>query len=256
MNVAIIQTNIAWHEPKNNIQHIDKLIDANKGADLYILPEMFTTGFSMNPESIADTDGASLTWMKERARQISAAVAGTVIVEKNGAFYNRMYFVKPNGETTVYDKRHLFSFSGEDKHYTPGKKRVVVEWKGVRIFLQTCYDLRFPVFSRNKGDYDMIVYVASWPDRRHDVWTTLLKARALENQCYVAGVNRTGDDPQCHYIGGSAVISPYGRYLAMCEDNTEEVAIATIDIQKLQEFRKKFPVLQDADDFTIYLDKE
>ena len=248
MKTAIIQMDIVWHDMDKNLNHADELINSLPGAELYLLPEMFPTGFSMHPEEIADGEGKVLGWMKNKSKEVGAALCGTAAVKYEGDYFNRMYFVTPDGKVETYDKRHLFSFAGEDKRYKAGDKRVVVEWKGVRILLQTCYDLRFPVFSRNQGDYDMAVYLASWPEARHEVWTTLLKARAIENQCYVAGVNRTGDDPQCHYIGGSAVIDPYGRYIAQCADNKEEVVSAEVDMERLERFRKKFPVLEDRDD--------
>jgi len=247
MKISIIQMKVEWHDMEKNLIRADELINSLPGADLYLLPEMFSSGFSMDPQDIADSHGKVLEWMKRMSKQHEAALCGTVAVEENGNYYNRMYFVKPDGQVTVYDKRHLFTFAGEDKCYKAGEKRVVVEWKGVRILLQTCYDLRFPVFSRSQGDYDMAVYLASWPSARHDVWVTLLKARAIENQCYVAGVNRVGDDPNCHYLGGSAVIDPYGRYIARSADETESATMAIIDMQRLQKFRMKFPVLEDRD---------
>ena len=146
-----------------------------------------------------------------------------------------------------YDKHHLFTYGGEHNHYTAGDKRVVVEWRGVRILLEICYDLRFPIWSRNRGDYDMIIYVASWPTPRVEAWKALLVARAIENQCYVAGVNRVGDDPNCTYCGGSSIIDPYGRHLAICADSCECEASAEIDMEALEAFREKFPVLKDAD---------
>ena len=247
MKTSIIQMNVEWHDMDKNLARADELINSLPGADLYLMPEMFSSGFSMNPQDIADRDGKVLQWMKRKSQECDAAICGTVVAEDDGNYYNRMYFVKPDGQVSVYDKRHLFSFAGEDKCYKAGEKRVVVEWRGVRILLQTCYDLRFPVFSRNQGDYDMAVYLASWPSVRHDVWITLLKARAIENQCYVAGVNRTGDDPNCNYMGGSAVIDPYGRYIARSADGTESATMAIVDMQRLMKFRKKFPVLEDRD---------
>ena len=155
--------------------------------------------------------------------------------------------MKPDGDVTFYDKRHLFSYAGENEHYTRGESRVIAEWRGVRIMLQVCYDLRFPVFCRNRGDYDMMIFVAAWPTSRIHVWDTLLKARALENQCYVAGVNRIGTDPKCEYCGHSVIVSPYGDVMVRCEDDKECSTAAEIDIERLQSFRKKFPVLNDAD---------
>ncbi len=219
----------------------------NKGADLYVLPEMFSTGFCTNPVDIAESKGYSLKWMKKTAAAMNAAIAGSVAIKEKGRYYNRFYFVKPDGAVTWYDKKHLFTYGGEHLHFTPGEKRVIVEWRGVRILLEVCYDLRFPVWSRNRGDYDMILYVASWPTPRVEAWSALLVARAIENQCYVAGVNRVGVDPSCEYCGGSVIIDPYGHTMAACPRGVESEAEAVIDIDLLIDFKRKFPVLRDAD---------
>jgi predicted amidohydrolase len=247
MRVTILQRDIVWGEPITNIERADKAISENAGADLYILPEMFSTGFCTLPEGIAESEGLSLDWLKAKAAAMNAAIAGSVATEEQGKYYNRFYFVKPDGSVEYYDKRHLFTYGGEHNHYTAGDKRVVVEWRGVRILLEVCYDLRFPIWSRNRGDYDMIIYVASWPTPRVEAWKALLVARAIENQCYVAGVNRVGDDPNCTYCGGSSIIDPYGRHMAICADNCECEVSAEIDIEALEAFREKFPVLKDAD---------
>ncbi len=248
MRVTILQRDIAWASPELNIKRIDEAIESNAGADLYVLPEMFSTGFCTEPRGIAEcADGGSLAWMKRKAKAIDAAIAGSVAVEEDGRFYNRFYFVKPDGEVTAYDKHHLFTYGGEHLRFTPGRERKVVEFRGVRIMLQICYDLRFPVWVRNRGDYDMILYVASWPTPRINAWSSLLVARAIENQCYVVGVNRVGEDPSCQYCGGSVVIDPYGKHIASCEDGREMEASAEIDMEALRAFREKFPVLLDAD---------
>ena len=248
MRVTILQRDIAWASPELNIKRIDEAIESNAGADLYVLPEMFSTGFCTEPRGIAEcADGGSLAWMKRKAKAIDAAIAGSVAVEEDGCFYNRFYFVKPDGEVTAYDKHHLFTYGGEHLRFTPGRERKVVEFRGVRIMLQICYDLRFPVWVRNRGDYDMILYVASWPTPRINAWSSLLVARAIENQCYVVGVNRVGEDPSCQYCGGSVVIDPYGKHIASCEDGREMEASAEIDMEALRAFREKFPVLLDAD---------
>ena len=239
---------IAWSNTSDNVRKANAMIDDAPKADLYVLPEMFSTGFATCPEGIAEEEGSdTLSWMKRKAEEKDAAIAGSVAISSGGKYYNRLYFVKPDGSVAFYDKRHLFSYAGEDEHYTSGAERVVVEWRGVRIMLQVCYDLRFPVFSRNHGDYDMVVYVAAWPTSRIHVWDTLLKARAIENQCYVAGVNRIGSDPNCDYCGHSVIISPYGKEIATCEEQMECTAQADIDMERLEAFRKKFPVLDDAD---------
>lgn len=243
---------IAWGSPSVNVSKANAMIDDAPEADLYVLPEMYSTGFATCPEGIAEDENCdTLQWMKRKAAEKDAAIAGSIAINTEGKYRNRLFFVKPDGSVTAYDKRHLFSYAGEDEHYTRGDSRVIVEWRGVRIMLQVCYDLRFPVFSRNHGDYDMMVYVAAWPTSRIHVWDTLLKARALENQCYVAGVNRIGTDPKCEYCGHSMIISPYGKVEAECEENAECSTLAEIDVERLQSFRKKFPVLNDADSFDL-----
>ena len=248
MKITILQRDIEWANPSVNINRADEVIDRNPGSDIYVLPEMFSTGFCTNPEGIAESDNSeTLQWLKRKAAAIDAAIAGSVAVTKDGKFYNRFYFVKPDGSVTHYDKKHLFTYGGEHKRFTAGNERVVVEFRGVRILLEICYALRFPVWARNRGAYDMILYVASWPTPRVSAWSALLVARAIENQCYVAGVNRVGNDPACQYCGGSVVIDPYGKTIAACTDNLECEATATIDIEALEAFRAKFPVLNDAD---------
>lgn len=239
---------IAWGDCQGNVRRADAMIDNAPEADLYILPEMFSTGFAADPEGMAESEnGKTVEWMRRKAVAKDAAIAGSLAIKSGERYFNRLYFVKPDGEVTTYDKRHLFSYAGENLHYTRGEERVIVEWRSVRIMLQVCYDLRFPVFSRNHGDYDMIIYVASWPTSRIKVWDTLLHARALENQCYVAGVNRVGRDPNCEYCGNSLIISPYGEDLAVCGSGEESAKMAEIDMEMLRSFRKKFPVIDDAD---------
>ena len=247
MKTTILQRDIKWGDPKANIQRADEAISRNAGSDLYVLPEMFSTGFCTSPEGIAERDDTTLQWMKSKASEIDAAIAGSIAVEEDGKYYNRFYFVKPDGEVSHYDKKHLFTYGGEHLRFTAGDERVVVEWRGVRILLEVCYDLRFPIWARNRGDYDMILYVASWPTPRVGAWSALLVARAIENQCYVAGVNRVGNDPACEYCGGSVIIDPYGVTIAECEISQESEATAEIDMAALEAFRKKFPVLLDAD---------
>ena len=248
MKVTILQRDIEWANPSLNVHRAEEAIDRNAGADLYVLPEMFSTGFCTQPEGIAEScDSNTLKWMKRKAAEIEAAIAGSIAVEQDGKYYNRFYFVKPDGSVTYYDKKHLFTYGGEHLRFTAGEERVVVEWRGVRILLEVCYDLRFPIWARNRGDYDMILYVASWPTPRVAAWSSLLVARAIENQCYVAGVNRVGTDPACEYCGGSVIIDPYGRTIAACTDGTECEATAEVDMVALEAFREKFPVLKDAD---------
>ena len=248
MITRIFQQDIVWADVAENIRKADAFIDSNPGAGLYVLPEMFSTGFCTDPEGIAEcAGGLSLKWMKSKSVEVDAAIAGSVAVKENGRYYNRFYFVTPDGNVQWYDKKHLFTYGGEHERFTAGDERVVVEYRGVRILLEVCYDLRFPIWSRNHGDYDMILYVASWPSVRVAAWKALLAARAIENQCYVAGVNRVGNDPANVYDGGSMIIDPYGKIIAACVDGVESVASAEIDIDALEAFRKKFPVLNDSD---------
>lgn len=249
MKITILQTDIVWANPQENTKNAEQLINENAGADLYVLPEMFSTGFATQPEGIAESDGHSLNWMKTAAQKHNCAIAGSIAMEENGNYYNRFYFVFPDGRVKHYDKHHLFTYSGEDKHFTAGQERVIVEYQGFRILLQVCYDLRFPVFSRNRKDYDMAIYVASWPTVRLKAWTTLLHARAIENQCYIIGVNRTGEDPSCGYSGGSEIIDPWGNTIVACERNKVDAATADLSIDPLLEFRRQFPVLNDGDAF-------
>lgn len=251
MKVSIIQHDIVWGNPAENRLRLQQQIEAQPGADLYVLTEMWSTGFAINPEGVAERDEASLQWMKDMAVQQQAAIAGSLAIEQDGSFHNRLYFVKPDGEVEYYDKRHLFSYGGEDKYYSPGTERVVVEWKGVRFLLTVCYDLRFPVWMRWSDDYDAILCVANWPTVRIDSWQTLLRARAIENQCYVVGVNRVGKDPNCDYCGCSAIINPYGQTIAECEKDKECSMEAVFDMEKLNAYRAKFPALKEKDKFEI-----
>jgi predicted amidohydrolase len=252
MDILLLQMDIEWQSPDNNRRHISNILDASPNADLIVLPEMFTTGFCISPAGIAEkADTVTLAWMQNLAAEKKSAIAGSIVTEENGKYYNRFHFVKPDGSYAVYNKRHLFSFAGEDREYTAGSGRVVVEYGGFRILLQVCYDIRFPVFSRNRGDYDMIVYVANWPLPRIGAWNTLLQARAIENQCYVAGVNRTGSDPAAKYSGGTALIDFIGKPVASAVSDGEETVRGTANIQLLNGFRKKFPALADADTFTV-----
>ena len=252
MKIALLQSDIEWAMPCRNRFGAEAMIASAPGCDLYVLPEMFSTGFCTSPEGVAEPEPCdSLKWMKDNAEMFSAAIAGSVAVEENGRFFNRFYFVTPDGNAVHYDKRHLFTYGGEHLKFTAGNERKIVEYKGVRILLQVCYDLRFPVWSRNRGDYDLALYVASWPETRADAWRQLLKARAIENQCFVAGVNRIGTDPSNSYCGGTMLIDPFGKVVAECADGVESVAVAEISMEELAAFRQKFPVLDDADDFEL-----
>ena len=248
MKITLLQTDIVWNNPQLNCANASALIAQNSGADIYILPEMFSTGFATDPEGIAETNNYSLNWLKNTAQQYNAAICGSVAIkDDSGLFRNRLYFVYPNGDVNFYDKHHLFGIGGEAAHFTKGEERVVVRYKDIRILLQICYDIRFPIFSRNRNDYDVAIYVANWPTTRLAAWNTLLHARAIENQCYVVGVNRCGNDPTCEYSGGSMLIDAYGRTIIEAPQNTECAVSATLDMNRLNAFRQKFPVLNDAD---------
>lgn len=268
MQVTLFQRDIEWAQPAINRQRTEQaLLEAPK-SDLYVLPEMWSTGFVTSPQDYdtADRDidnasseaasspiegenGPTLQWMQQMAVRLDAAVAGSMATKAaDGTYRNRFYFVTPDG-VSYYDKHHLFTYGGEHKRYTPGQERVIVEWRGVRFLMQVCYDLRFAIFSRNTSEtpYDCALYVASWPTPRVEAWRTLLLARAIENQCYVCGVNRVGTDPACQYCGGTAFIDPYGIRQAEVPMNEEGMLTCTIDMDALNAFRKKFPVLNDRD---------
>ena len=254
MKITMIQSAPTWADAEASLARVEQMIAVAPTADVYVLPEMFATGFCMQPERIAQPEGGTiLSAMKRLSAHYGAAIVGSVAVADGGKSYNRMYFVRPDGTVDRYDKRHLFTYSGEHEHYARGESRCIVEFRGVRFLLQVYYDLRFPVWSRNRGDYDAIIYVASWPVARISAWDALLPARAIENQCYVVGVNRTGDDPACSYSGHSMAIDPRGNVMARCDDNCESAQSVDIDIDSLRRFRAKFPVLADADPFAIVI---
>ncbi len=248
LKIAGLNFDILWKDKNKNLIFIEEKVK-NISVDLIVLPEMFPTGFCMDAAEIADRNEETLHWMKDLASSKNSGVCGSASVFENGNFYNRFYFVKPDGTFDYYDKRHLFSYSGEDKVYSPGKERVIVEYKGWRILLQVCYDLRFPVFSRNKNDYDAVFYVANWPETRVEAWKHLLKARAIENQSYVFGLNRIGTDGNnltytessyCYFANGSEV---------SFVDN--DIVSAEFNMDELKKFREKFQFLNDRDDFEI-----
>jgi omega-amidase len=256
MKISLIQPDIIWENKLKNLERIEELISESPGeTDIIILPEMFNTGFSMKPAELYETrDSITLEWMRSMAGKQCSAMCGSYIVFADNQYFNRWIFVSPGGETWSYDKRHLFSPGGEDKLFAPGKDRIVFTFRGMRICPNICYDLRFPVWSRNRNDYDLLINSSNWPESRRDVWITLLRARALENQSYVAGVNRIGVDGEgIKYCGDSMIIGPKGETIALGRQNTECIVSGDISINELSDFRKKFPVLDDADDFTINL---
>lgn len=253
LTVTIVQAELHWHDADaNRRMFAARIAELDQATDLIVLPEMFTTGFTMDAESQAEPlDGPSMEWLRETANISDTAVCGSLIIEHAGNFYNRFVFVRPDGSSVTYDKRHLFRLADEHHHYSPGDTRVTFELKGWRICPMVCYDLRFPVWSRNQGQYDLLLYVANWPSRRHLAWHTLIRARAIENLAFVAAVNRSGTDGNdLPYLGGSAIIDYLGQDLVDLGEH-EGVATAALDKETLLEFREKFPFYKDADQFTI-----
>ncbi len=256
MRLTIVQYDIAWEAKEKNFERIEKLLGPGFGnTDLVVLPEMFSTGFSMDALKFSEPPG-SLTceWMAETASKGNFGLCGSFIAVENDQYYNRWLFVTPGKEVFIYDKRHLFSIEGEDKVYSPGRTRIVFSFRGIRICPNICYDLRFPVWSRNRNDYDLLINSANWPGSRRVVWQTLLRARAIENQCYVAGSNRTGIDGNgIFYTGDSVIIGPKGETISDSAENIEGLINGEISLSELDDFRRKFPVSEDADDFILSL---
>lgn len=254
MKVSLIQCNLEWEGKEANLRHISGLLPArDSGTDLVVLPEMFSTGFSMNRARLAETmKGDTVGWMKMKSLEGGFALCGSLIIEEEGRYYNRLVFVTPDGSAAWYDKRHLHSMSGEDEAYSKGNKRVVYSYLDFSFNFQICYDLRFPVWSRNRGDTDVIIYSANWPAVRSNVWKTLLVARAIENQCYVIGVNRVGVSPDgTAYSGDSLVAGPRGDILGSAEPGREGVISAVLGREQLDKLRDDMPVWRDADRFTV-----
>ncbi|SIQ09997.1 Predicted amidohydrolase [Chryseobacterium sp. RU37D] len=248
MKITGLNLDIIWKDKTENFQLIEKELQ-NQDADLFLLPEMFSTGFCMDASEVSDRKQESLEFLKKMAKEKNTAFCGSAPVEDGGNFYNRMYFVHSDSEFNFYDKRHLFSFSGEDKVYTPGKERVVVNYQGFRVLLQICYDLRFPVFARNNDDYDMILYVANWPEKRVEAWEQLLKARAIENLSFVFGLNRTGTDGNnLFYRESSHCFFADGKEISEKNGN---LVTAELSLEELKVFRNHFQFLNDRDSFSI-----
>ncbi len=251
MKIALYQMDSVWEDAAENRHKAHVAISA-ANADLVVLPEMFATGFSTDPVRVAQKmDGETVTWLVNTAKEQKKALVTSVVIEEDGKYYNRLFFVFPDGSYQTYDKRHLFRMAGEHHNYTGGENRLIVEYMGWRIMPLVCYDLRFPVWSRNRGDYDMLIYIASWPDSRSYAWSSLLRARAIENLCYVAGVDRVGSDPVAKYSGDSAILDFKGMEVAVAEPYKEKLIMATPDMKALQKFRNDFPAFMDADNFTI-----
>lgn len=256
LKILLAQTDLAWEDPERNREHLSEVLRTiNSEPDVIILPEMFTTAFSMRSEQLAETmNGPSVKWMKEQANTLNSALYGSLIIQEDGRFYNRGVWMRPDGTSTCYDKRHLFRMANETDHFASGNERVIVEVEGWRMMLQICYDLRFPVFSRNREDYDALVYVANWPEVRRGAWSKLLLARAIENQAWVIGVNRVGKDANgISYSGDSVVVDPYGEVITSGNAGKEEYLEATLSCDLLPAFREKFPVAKDADNFSLDL---
>ncbi|MBN8853157.1 MAG: nitrilase family protein [Sphingobacteriales bacterium 50-39] len=268
LTVTLIQPNLYWEDKTANLRHFETLIGGIKEkSQLVILPEMFSTGFSMRPADLAETmDGPTVAWMKQMAARKKIILTGSLIIEEDGNYYNRLIWMLPNGQYGVYDKRHRFAYAGEDEHYTPGHRRLVASVNGWRVNLLVCYDLRFPVWSRQQPpapsstpgptppvapEYDLLVYVANWPERRSHAWKTLLQARAIENQVYVVGVNRVGNDGNdIYHSGDSMLVDPLGEVLYHAHKE-ESIFTCTLQREKLEEVRTRLPFWKDADQFHI-----
>lgn len=255
LTFTLVQPDIAWEDKETNLRHYEQLLQGRTApGQVIVLPEMFATGFSMAPERLAEPmSGRTVTWMRDLAASARCIVAGSAIIEEEGHYYNRFLWMQPDGQCGIYDKRHLFAYAGEGEHFTPGEKRVIARVNGWRICLQVCYDLRFPVWARNSGDeYDVLLYVANWPERRSLAWKTLLQARAIENMCYAVGVNRVGVDGKgIEYRGASSVFGPLGECLWQEEPGREAVHTISLDAEALRQSRTHFPFLKDADKFVL-----
>jgi predicted amidohydrolase len=253
LRVTLVQSELAWQDPAANRHRLAAHFRGLAGhTDLVVLPEMFSTGFSMAAAELAeDMHGPTIDWMREEAAALGCVIAGSLIVRDAGRCYNRFVWARPDGSLAHYDKRHLFRLAGEQEHYAPGADRLVVDLKGWRICPLVCYDLRFPVWSRNRGDYDLLLYVANWPQRRALAWSALLRARAIENQSYVVGVNRIGKDGNgTSYAGDSVALDFLGQPLSS-EGGGDRVETAVLDLESLRAYRDSFPVHLDADRFEL-----
>ena len=253
LKLALVQTGLLWEDPEANRAHFNTMLSEISDVDIIVLPEMFSTGFTMSPGNISPTQEAeSLQWMRDKAIETGSAITGSIVAGKQDAFYNRLFFITPEGDNYSYDKRHTFTLAGEDKVYRRGKDRLVLFYKGFQICPMICYDLRFPVWSRNTVDFDVLIYVANWPTPRVNAWDTLLKARAIENMVYSVGLNRIGTDANgLSYPGHSAVYDSLGEQIAFSDK--EGILYAQLNREHLKETREKLKFLQDRDDFTLQL---
>lgn len=254
LKVAIIQSNLVWENPKENRGNFSEKIETiSDTIDVIVLPEMFTTGFTMNASGVAETmEGKTIEWMQKTASETNAAIIGSLIISEDNKFYNRLLFVEPSGAITYYDKRHTFTLVGEDKVYASGTKKLTIDYKGWKICPLICYDLRFPVWARNTENYDVLIYVANWPKPRILAWDTLLKARAIENMSYCIGVNRVGEDKDHNeYCGHSAVYDVLGNNITPIKTNKEHIEIVTLERSHINFYRNKLRFLEDRDVFTV-----
>ncbi len=254
LSFSLIQTSLFWEDKGANLDMLaKKILSIEEYTEVIVLPEMFNTGFSMQPKKFAETmDGPTVEWMLRLSAEKKAIITGSLMIQEGEQFFNRLIWMLPNGELGYYDKRHLFAFAGEDQHYTAGNKRLIASVKGWKINLQVCYDLRFPVWARQQGEeYDVLLYVANWPEKRNHAWKTLLTARAIENQCYTIGVNRVGmDGNNIAHSGDSLIVGPLGEVLYHCAFN-EDVFTITLQKDELTNTRAQFPFWKDADFFQI-----
>ncbi len=253
ISITLVQPDIVWEEVDQNLSRLETMLEGKlKTTDLLILPETFSTGFTMRADLFAEDDkGQVISWMKEISRKNDLCVTGSLIFREGGKIFNRLYWITPEGVTAYYDKRHLFRMGREDQFFTNGASRVILNLGEYRFLPQICYDLRFPVFARNRNDYDILFYVANWPAPRHLVWETLLRARAIENQAYVIGVSRSGKDGEgVDHLGGSCVVDPMGRVVHTLGADPGVLQFG-IELKKIREFREKFPVWKDADMFKL-----
>lgn len=253
LKVAAIQMDIKWEDVDANLNHLNELIDPLVNCDLIVLPEAFPTGFTMDPAKVSSQKlNSVLQWMQIKANEKCAVITGSLPYPTSSGYYNRLVWQKPTGARSFYDKRHLFHIEGEKKNYLAGKTKLIETISNWRVCPMICYDVRFPVWSRYQGDYDVLIYVANWPAPRRDIWITLLKARAIENQCFVVGVNRIGDDCNgINYCGDTLIINPKGEVVEQAESNQEAIVSAELSLNELTQFREKFPVWTDSDNFTL-----
>ena len=253
LRVCLVQADLAWEDKTQNLQQLYGLVAESAPSDLIVLPEMFTTGFTMNAADFAEkSNGPAVNWMQALASERQAVVTGSLIISEDGNYFNRLFWVEPEGKIITYHKRHLFSLAGEEKVYTAGNERVVIKYNGWRIMPQVCYDLRFPVWCRNDLDYDLIFFVANWPERRSYHWKQLLLARAIENQAYVIGVNRVGDDGNgIYHSGDSAAIDPLGAYISAINPGQPTTEVVTLVKSEIEKVRSRFGFLKDRDTFEL-----